>query len=186
MTSASPRRWLARVFGPGGGRGPASVLLQLAILVGALSLFPIDADDRRAILASYGYLCFFVAVPTLAFYLVRPQYATPFRLRIAILVSLAAAMALPDLLHFAIWQPDVLSLEFSGRHLLSPLQTLSNWRIVERNGWLLFPTTFGMFGLLALIALVPTGARLAAEEASINPHRPAPAAGEPGRADASY
>ena len=49
-----------------------------------------------------------------------------------------------------------------------------------------FPFAIGATGLLALIVLVPTGARQAAQDASINPHRPAPAAGEPGRADLIY
>ena len=182
MKSASLRGWLTNVFGPGGGRGPLSVFLQLLILVAALSLFPIDADDRRLLLASYGYLCFFVAVPTLIFQLVVPKYATPFRLRLAVLVSLAAAMALPDLLFYVIWQPEVLNLDFSGRHLLSPIQTLTNWRVVESRGWLVYPLNVGVLGVLALIALVPTGMRLATDDASIDPPRPAPA-GESDRAD---
>ena len=49
-----------------------------------------------------------------------------------------------------------------------------------------FPFAFGAIGLIALILLVPMGARQAAQDASINPHRPAPAAGEPGRADLIY
>jgi hypothetical protein len=183
MQSASFSGWLANVFGPGGGRGPLTVFLQLLILAGALTLFPIDPDDRRMILAAYGYLCFFVAVPTLAFRLVFPKKATPTALRVTILVTLAAAMALPDLLHYLIFQPDVLSLEFAFRHLLSPLQTLASWRAVEGNGWVIFPSTVAVFGVLALIALVPTGARLAAEEASVSPRRAAPPAGEPLSAD---
>jgi hypothetical protein len=186
MKSASQGGWLVKVFGPGGGRGPASVILQLAILLGALAMFPIDTDDRHGFLASYGYLCFFVGVPTLLFRMMLPKYATPLRLRAAVLVVLAAASALPDLIYYLIWQPEVLSLRYSGRHLMSPLQTLANWQVVERNGWVGFPFGVGVIGLLALIALVPMGTRQAAEDASINPHRPAPAAGEPGRADLIY
>ena len=167
MQPASFPGWLARVFGPGGGRGAFTVFLQLLILVGALALFPIDPYDRRRILTAFGYLCFYVAVPTLAFRLAFPKYATPARLGIAMLVTLAAAMALPDLLYYLIFQPDLLSLEFSFRQLLNPLQTIANWRIVETNGWGLIPSTIGIFGVLALVALVPTGARLAAEEASV-------------------
>ena len=89
MKSSSLEGWAVRVFGPGGGRGPGSLILQLAILVGALAPFPIDEDDRRVFLASYGYLCFFVAVPTLAFRALLPKYATPLRLRVAVLVALA-------------------------------------------------------------------------------------------------
>ena len=185
MQAPSRWRWVTRIFGPGGGRGPLSVILQLVILVGALSLFPIDPEDRRLLLTSYGYLCFFVAIPTLAFQLLAPRRATPFRLRLAILLSLAAAMALPDLLFYVIRQPEILDLTFSGRHLLSPIQTLTNWDEVERYGWMIYTTTVGVFGFVALLGLVPTGARLAEEEASLTSNRRAPAAEETGLADAT-
>jgi hypothetical protein len=183
MKSSSAARWLVRLFGPGGGRGPANVILQLAILLGALALFPIDPEDRRLILASFGYLCFFVAVPTLVVRVFLSKYATPLRLRAAVLVALAAAMVLPDLLHYLIWQPEVLNLDFSGRHLLSPLHTLANWERVESRGWMSFPFAIGAIGLVALIVLIGAGMRRAAGQASITPHRPEPAAGEPGAAD---
>jgi hypothetical protein len=185
MQSSSQGRWLVRVFGPGGGRGPASVILQLAILAGALALFPIDADDRRSFLAAYGYLCFYVAVPTFAFLVLLPKYATPLRMRVACLVALAAATALPDLMYYIVRQPELLSLQFSFRHLMGPLQTLPNWYIVESAGWISFPFAIGAIGLLFLIALVPMAARRAAQDALINP-QPAPAAGEAGRADLIY
>ena len=162
------------------------MILQLALLVGALALFPIDADDRRSFLAAYGYLCFYVAVPAFAFLVLLPKYATPLRMRVASLVALAAATALPDLLYYIIWQPEQLSLQFSFRHLMGPLQTLPNWRLVEGAGWISFPFAICTIGLLFLIALVPMAARRAAEDALINPHRPAPADGETGRADLIY
>jgi hypothetical protein len=148
--------------------------------------FPIDEDDRRLTLAAYGYLCFFVAVPTLAFRALVPKYATPLRLRVAVLVVLSLATALPDLLHYVIWQPEVLDLRYSARHLVSPFRTLANWRVVEQNGWASVPFAIGATGLVALIVLVHTGTRQAAQDASTNPHRPAPAAGDAGRADLIY
>jgi hypothetical protein len=95
------------------------------------------------------------------------------------------ATSLPDLLHYVIRQPEVLDLHYSARHLISPFRTLANWRIVEDSGWILFPFVMGVTGVVALILLVAAGTRMA-EDASINPHRPAPAAGEPGRADLIY
>lgn len=186
MKSSTLESWAVRVFGPGGGRGPGNLILQLAILASVLVPFPIDDDDRRLTLASYGYLCFFVAVPTLAFRALLPKYATPLRLRVTILVVLALATALPDLLYYIVSQPDVLDLHYSARHLMSPFRTLANWRTVEQNGWASVPFAIGATGLVALIVLVHTGTRQAAQDASINPHRPAPAAGEPGRADLIY
>jgi hypothetical protein len=156
------------------------------ILLGALALFPIDADDRRAFQAAYGYICFYVAVPTFAFLVLLPKYATPLRMKVGILVALAAATALPDLLYYVIWQPELLSLQFSFRHLMGPLQTVPNWRIVESAGWISFPFAIGAIGLMALVALVPMAARQAAQDALLDPHRPAPAAGETGRAEVTY
>ena len=143
-------------------------------------------DDRRLALASYAYLIFFVSMPTLIFRAGLRNYATPLRLRVAILGTFAVATALPDLLHYVIRQPEMLDLHYSGRHLMSPLQTLSNWRTVEQNGWVAVPFALGAIGLLALIVLVHTCTRQAAEDESITPHRPAPAAGEPDRADLIY
>ena len=121
--------WLVRMFGPGGGRGPGSVLiLHWRSCWVRWRRSRSTPDDRRSFLASYGYLCFFVGVPTLAFRALLPKYATPLRLRVAILVALAAATALPDLLYYLIWQPELLEPPFSFRHLMSPLQTLANWR----------------------------------------------------------
>ena len=162
------------------------MLLHLGLLVIALVPFPIAEDYRRKALASYAYLICFVSVPTLAFRTLLPRYATPVRLRVAILVTLAAATALPDLLYYLIRQPELLDLRYTGRHMFSPLQTLANWRIVEQNGWTAVPFAVGAIGLLALIVLVHICTRQAAEDASITPHRPAPAAGEPGRADLIY
>jgi hypothetical protein len=186
MQSTSPWRWLVRVFGPGGGRGPGNVILQWGILLGALMLFPIDGFQRRTYMAAYGYVCFFVAVPTLVFRVVLPKYATSVRLRVASLLTLAAATSLPDLLDYLIQQPEVLDFGYSGRHLMSPFQTLTHWQIVERNGWAAFPFSVGVIGLVALILLVLTDMRRAEDEESINPNRPAPAAGESGRADLTY
>ena len=49
-----------------------------------------------------------------------------------------------------------------------------------------FPFAVGVIGLVALILLVHMGMRQATQYAAIDSHRPAPAAGEPGRANLSY
>jgi len=185
MQAASLRGRLVRLFGPGGGRGPANVLLHLTILAATLAFFPIDADDRRHAFAAYGYLCFIVAIPTVAFRWLMPERATPTRLRVAVLVVLAVLTALPDLLHYLIWQPEVLDLGYNRRHLLSPLQTVFNWRIVERSGWAQYAMAIGLTGIVAMLALVPTGMR-EARDSYIEPRRPASAAGDSGNADLIY
>ena len=186
MKAPALQGWLVKVFGPGGGRGPGTVIIHLAVLMAALSFFPLDWDERRLTLATYGYLCFFVAVPTLLFRVVLPRYATPLRLRVAILVLLALATALPDLLYYLVLQPEVLDLRYDFRHLVSPFQTMASWALVERNGWTSYSFAIGFIGVVAMIALMPTNMRLAAQDASIDPNRPAPAAGDAGRADLIY
>lgn len=186
MKAPTFQGWLVKVFGPGGSRGPGNVILQLAVLMTALSFFPLDSDERHLTLATYGYLCFFVGVPTLLFRALLPRYATPLRLRVAILVVLAIATAVPDLLYYLVLQPEVLDLRYDFRHLISPFQTMANWSLVERNGWTSYPFAIGLIGVVAMIVLMPTNMRLAAQDASTDPHRPAPAAGDAGRADFSY
>jgi hypothetical protein len=161
MSAGSFQAGLVRMFGPGGGRGQAIFLLQLVILAGALAFFPINDDDRRRSLASYGYLCFVVCVPTLLFRTFFPAYATPLRLRVAVLVALALLTTLPDLVHYLVRQPEVLDLGFSYRHLISPFQTIAEWPIVERNGWTTFPFALGWIGVAALINLMISGMRRA-------------------------
>jgi len=189
MSAASFHAGLVRMFGPGGGRGQAIFLLQLVILVGVLAFFPISDADRRRALASYGCLCFVVSVPTLAFRVFFPAYATPLRLRVTVLVALALMTTLPDLVHYLVRQPEMLDLGFSGRHLISPLQTIANWTVVERNGWTTYPFALSWVGVVALIGLMISGMR-AASNASIDskgdPNQPARAAGDSGRADLIY
>ena len=166
MSAASFHAALVRLFGPGGGRGQAAFLLQLTILVGALALFPINDDDRRRALASYGYLCFVVCVPTLVFRTMFPAYATPLRLRVAVLVALALMTALPDLVNYLVKQPEVLDLSFSGRHLISPFQAIANWRDVERYGWTTHAFLLGWIGVTALFGLMISGIRAASNEST--------------------
>ena len=164
MNGTSFHAGLVRMFGPGGGRGQAAFLLQLIIVVGALALFPINQDDRRRALASYGYLCFVVCVPTLAFRILFPGYVTPLRLRVAVLVGLAMMSTLPDLVHYLVRQPEVLDLGFSFRHLISPFQTIANWREVERNGWTPYAFALGSIGVTALFGLMISGIRAASND----------------------
>ena len=59
--------WLLALFRPGGGRGAAYVLAQMAILLGAAGCSRTYPSDVRWLLAICGYICFFSGVPTLAF-----------------------------------------------------------------------------------------------------------------------
>jgi hypothetical protein len=93
---------------------------------------------------------------------------------------------LPDLFYYLLWRPDVLSLKYSGRHLLNPLRTLANWEVVELQRWGVVPLLAGMTGVFAYGVLIYLGMRVAGERAEIDAEdSPAPA-GQTGRADAIY
>jgi hypothetical protein len=186
MTSPSRWRWLLATFGPGGGRGAAYLLAQMVLLIGAVTLFKPAADRLRWLLAACGYICFFTGIPALAFRVLTPRRVTPLRLRVSVLIMVAVAMAVPDILHYVLWRPDILDVSYAARHLVNPFRTLANWRIVEAKGWLAMPFVIGLAGLMAQLALVRLGARASGETMPIASPRPAPAAGEPGRGDVLY
>jgi hypothetical protein len=189
-----PRRVLLRmrsrpllaIFGPGAGRGATYVLMQMGLLYLALAVFPETATDRRWLLAVCGYICFFTGVPVLAFWRIAPARVTPLRLRVTVLVTLAASMVLPDIVHYAVMRPEVLDVTYSGRHLLNPLRTISNWSTVEAQGWVAIPFLIGLTGLMAHVELIRMGARATARPVAIDPHHPAPVTGEAGSGDVLY
>ena len=89
---------------PGGGSGAMYVLLQMALLlfVGWL----LDSDLLFWFVLACGYICFFTGAPVVIFRAVRPYDAASFRLRVAVLVLLAGAMVVPDILAYMLWQPN--------------------------------------------------------------------------------
>jgi hypothetical protein len=157
MTSPSRWRWLLVMFGPGAGRGAAYVLVQMVLLVAAVQVLTPAAADLRRLLAALGYICFFTGMPTLVFWRFAPARATPLRLRVAVLLTVAAVMVLPDILHYALRRPTVLDLSYSWRHLVNPFRTLANWDVVEKMGWFSIPAVIGVVGLIAYLTLIPLG-----------------------------
>ena len=186
MTSASRWRWLLASFGPGGGRGSAYILVQMVFLVVVVALFRPDTDQLRWLLAACGYICFFTGVPVLLYRTLLPGGATPLRLRVSVLVMVAASMALPDLLYYLVMQPEVLDVSYAARHLINPFRTLDNWRVVEAKGWFLMPLAIGLTGVIAQLILIRMGDRATGQLVSIDPNRPVPAAGETSRGDVLY
>ena len=178
MRGRSRWRWLLASFGPGGGRAAAYVLAQFLLLLGAVALFRPPAEWLRWLLAASGYICFFTAVPAFVFRRLAPARATPFKVRVAVLGVVAAAMVLPDLVHYVIWRPEVLDLALAPRHLVSPVRTLAEWQLVERRGWFALPFAIAATGLFACLALVQMGARAARQPLEIEAPRAAQAAGE--------
>jgi hypothetical protein len=82
----------------------------------------------------------------------------PYKMRVVVLCVLAAALVLPDLIQYLIVQPDTLDLSYSWRHLINPFRTITQWGIVEAQGWTRIPDLIGAIGLVAYVALFLQGA----------------------------
>jgi hypothetical protein len=158
-------------------------MVILYVAVTALEPSPVML---RVMIVVCGYICLFTGVPTLAFWLLAPRQANATKLRVAVLVTLAASAVLPDIIHYIVWRPDVLDLSYQTRHLISPIQTLASWDTVEAQGWYPVPIAFGLIGLIALLVLIRMGVRATSQPVAVDPHRPAPVAGEAGRGDVLY
>jgi hypothetical protein len=179
-TLASPLR---AIFRPGGAYGVVYVLAQMALLLAAATVFQPGGRSLRWIAAICGYICLFTGVPTAIYRTIRPRSAASLKFRVAVLTLLpfAAAMTLPDLLYYVLWQPEVLNLSFSARHLFNPLRTLANWNSVEANEWTAVPLFLGLTGVLSYGVVIYVGKTVREEVEPADP-RPAPAAEEPGSA----
>ena len=153
----SPWGWLMTMFRPGGGRGALYVLVQMALLLAALTFFQPSQSDVGWLLAACSYICFFTGVPTLLLRTFAPAKVTPLKLRLAVLLLLAMATLLPDIMHYAITRPDVLDLTFGGRHLVNPIRSLDMWRFVHAEGLQAVPFAMGGTGLLAYAVLMQMG-----------------------------
>ena len=187
IASAPRWRWLLALFRPGGGRGAAYVLAQMAILLGTAEMLGTYPSDARWLLAICGYICFFSGVPTLALRALKPLGVRTLYVRVAVLLLLPASMLLPDLVYYVLWRPEVLDLAYSARHLLNPIRTLSNWDVVETHYWHGVPSLLGFAGLLSYFALLEMGRRMTVLPAPVERKSPAAdAAGEPGSANVLY
>jgi hypothetical protein len=179
-TLASPLR---AIFRPGGAYGAIYVLAQMALLLVAAAMFQPGAPALRWFAAICGYICLFTGVPTAIYRTIRPRSAASLKFRVAVLTLLpfASAMTLPDLLYYVLWQPEVLNLNFSARHLFNPLRTLANWNSVEANEWTAVPLFLGLTGVLSYGVVIYVAKTVREEVEPVDP-RPAPAAEEPGSA----
>jgi hypothetical protein len=159
MNVATRWRWLLATFGPGGGRAAAYVLVQMCALGAALALLEPPAEHLRWVAAACGYICFFTGVPILLFRKLAPAHDTQIRRRVAVLLTVAAALVLPDIIDYALWQDNVLNVAFSLRHLINPFRALANWSVIEMNGWLVVPAFIGLIGVLSWMKLIQEGTR---------------------------
>jgi len=105
------------------------------------------------VVAACGYICLFTGVPAMLLRVVRPRIRT-FYVRVAILVFLSASLVLPDVFYYIVAPTESFSLLYSSRHLLNPLRTIANWRIVETQGMYLMPVIMGVMGVLTYARLM--------------------------------
>jgi hypothetical protein len=159
LRSASGPRRLLLLFGPGAGRAAAYVVAQMIVLVGVVMLCRLPSSAVHRVVAECGYICFFTGVPVLALVRMPESRMPPYKMRVAVLCGLAAAMVLPDVIHYVIVQPETLDLSYSWRHLINPFRTITQWGIVEAQGWTPIPYAIGTIGLFAYILLFAWGAR---------------------------
>jgi len=149
-------RWghpLLAIFRPGAAFGALYVLVQMALLLGVAYMLDASHHQYRRLLATCGYICLFTAIPVLLMRAVHPGSGALQR-RAGILVGLVLALVLPDVIHYLVWQPDVLSLSFGRRHLINPLRTIANWVTVETSGWTIGPILFALAGYASFVALM--------------------------------
>lgn len=159
MRTPSRWNWLLALLRPGGGRGAAYVLAQMALLLFAAALLDSSSDEMSWRLAICAYICFFTGVPTYVWRRLKPGRDAVLGLRVAVLVTLALAVILPDALYNILWQPSFFDANFGRRHLLNPFRALANWGMVETSGWALMPALIGLAGLVSYLALMRLGAQ---------------------------
>jgi hypothetical protein len=179
-------RSLFGILRPGGGYGALYVLVQMVLLLAAAWVLQASWLQLRWCIAACGYICFFTGLPTFAFRFLKADRRAALKLRVAVLLTLPLATVLPDLLYYVLWQPEVLDLSFSTRHLVNPLRTLPDWSMVEKAQWYSLPFAMGLAGLLAYLALIYLALTMAAEVAPTDRRGSAVKAGEHPSADVIY
>ena len=168
-----PRRGRARILdailGPGGSRGAVYVLVQMSVFLAAgWALGGVRLELNR-LLAVCGCICLFTGVPALLVYRFRRFGLGPLHARGVALVMVFLSLVLPDVLYYTLTQPEVFSMSFSARHLLSPVRTLFNWYQVEFESWHAAPLAWGVVGLASYVLLIGAGLRAAERESPLIP-----------------
>jgi hypothetical protein len=144
IQAPSRLRLLWTTLWPGGGRGAAYVLVQMALLIAAVRF--LSVTDVGWVMAACGYICFFSGVPAAVLRWMRPHIRT-FYIRVAILVLVSASLVLPEVFYYLFAQPEFFSLEYSARHLLNPIYTIGSWDKVASSSFYFVPAIVGVMGV---------------------------------------
>ena len=149
--------WLA-IFRPGGGRGAAWILTQMAVLlvIGWNVATPVQF---RWLLAICSYICFFSGVPTAVARRVFKGKCKTSYLRAGVLLFFPLLGVSADILQYLFAPGRVFDGTFSAYHIINPLRALPYWTEVEKAGWQWRPMVMGFVGLLAYLDLFRMGRR---------------------------
>jgi hypothetical protein len=144
-------RWLLS-----GGSAPAALymLIQVVIFVGAAYLLGGGWEAVRWFLAICGAICLFTGLPSYVIHCLGWWSAPKLAAQGLILVLVFLSLILPDLLYFVLLRPEDFDLDFSTRHLFSPLRTLFNWTTVESSGWFAIPALWSALGFGSYLVLL--------------------------------
>ena len=151
-------KWLQPVFGPGGSRAALYVLLQMALFVAAGALLSATASEVRLLIALCGAICLFTGVPSLLVHRFSSRGLGALHARGMMLILLMLSLVLPDILYYIFWRPEVFSVQFSARHLFSPVIPLFNWDSVLTNRWELPPMMWAVVGILSYVRMMRVSA----------------------------
>ena len=151
--------WLMAMFRPGGGRGAAYVLAQMALFVIVGMMLTPDPQVLHWLVAICGYICFFTGVPTYVARRAGPGRFRAAQLRVLAFLVFPVVMLLPDILYYLATRSSFFASEYSLRHVLNPLRTLSNWYVVEQNQWYIPALLLGLVGFASYLALMKLGQR---------------------------
>jgi hypothetical protein len=152
-------RWVEFVFGPGGNRAAVYVLLQMVMFVGAGAALGASVDEVRLMTAICGTICLLTGIPSLLVHRFAKAGLGPLHARGLILMLIFLSLVLPDLLYYILWRPEVFSVSFSARHLLSPVLPVFNWDSVQGNRWEFAPLLWAVVGVISYLLMLRVASR---------------------------
>jgi hypothetical protein len=158
------------------------VLLQMVGLLIVARLLHAATDALVWFAIACGYICAFSGVPVVVVRALRPYDAAAFRLRVALLALLAAAVAIPDVIAYMFWQRNGLDFTFSVRHVVNPFRALANLQHMSPE-YQTLASLVGVTGLLAYIVLIRVSASVVLEPVPVDADPSETGQREPGGAD---
>jgi len=159
IQTSSKRPWMA-IFRPGGGRGTAWVLTQMALLMGTgVALVSPSDVNFWWLLGICSYIAFYTGFPIFVARKVLQNRITVAQLRGLVILFLPLLMIASDILLYVMKPGTVFDGSYSAFHVLNPFRTLMNWDFVAKQAWEWRTFVMGFIGLLSYLALIRMGQR---------------------------